>query len=295
MIVFYGEGRFGNQLFQYQALNHIAAAQERIFAFGLEELPKHLLLHGPRLVVLTRNRRFKLFVKYFIIPFVARPLTSTLRLFSYAVEPLGGAEGNEPSGLMRIRRGLFPQITFVDGGHYQNASLWEHVFPTPLFDIKPSLKEAARHFLTKGATDDRRVAFVHVRRGDYLDFSQHGLATVALPLSYYSNAIEELERRLGKVRLVFVTDDAPWVKENFLGIDSKSVASFDPAMDFAIMSECEAGIVSNSTFALAAAYLMRNPGLVIIPRYWFGFGKKIWSPPRIFAEHPRMLDVAVND
>ena len=295
MIFFYGEGRFGNQLFQYQALNHIADARELVLAFGLEELPKHLLLHGPRLLVLTRSRALKLFAKYLIVPLVARPLARTLRLFNYAVEPDGGAEGNEPSGLMTIRRGLFPRLTFVDGGHYQDASLWEPVFPTPLFDVKPKLRAAARRFLTDGAPASRRVAFVHVRRGDYLNFSQHGLATVALPLSYYSKAIEELERRLGKVHFVFVTDDAPWVEEKFRHIDGKQVASFDAAMDFAIMSECAAGIVSNSTFALGAAYFMRDPELVIIPRYWFGFAKDIWSPPRIFAAHPKVMDVAVHD
>jgi len=294
MIFFYGEGRLGNQVFQYQALNHIARQGERIFAFGLEDLQKYLRLNGPRLSVIGRNRSLKRLVKYVLVPALVRPLCRTLHLFNHVVEPLGGSDGVEPSGLIVTKRGLFPGITFVDGGHYQDSSLWTRVFPTPLFEVKPTLRAAAREFL-RGHAGAGRAAFVHVRRGDYLAFSQHGLESVALPLSYYQKAIRELEHRLGRFRLVFVTDDAPWVHEHFRQIEDKIVASFDAAMDFAIMTECRAGIVSNSTFALGAAFLMVNPDLVIVPRYWFGFGKKFWSPPRIFCPHPKVLDVAVDD
>jgi hypothetical protein len=54
------------------------------------------------------------------------------------------------------------------------------------------------------------------------------------------------------------------------------------------MANCAGGIISNSTFSLAAALFMRDPELVIAPRYWFGFRVREWLPPGIRFDHPRI-------
>jgi hypothetical protein len=71
------------------------------------------------------------------------------------------------------------------------------------------------------------------------------------------------------------------------------VASFSPALDFAIMTECGSGVLSNSSFSLAAAFMMTSPDLVIAPRYWFGFRVGQWFPPRIQAIHEKLLFLPV--
>jgi hypothetical protein len=294
MILFYGEGRLGNQVFQYHALSAIAKAGERIISVGLEDLERCFDLHGPRLFVLTRNRTLKRIVKYVFNPFVLRRLAKTLRLMNYASEarceqpPHKGA-----SGVLTMRAGLLGNLTFVDGGHYQNSSFWRSLFPTSLLKLNASLGAEARRYLNSACGHGVRLTFVHVRRGDYLTHSDYGLDDLSLPSDFYRIAIRELQARIGQTHLVFVTDDPTWVEQNFGDISQKTIASFDAAMDFAIMTECSSAIVSNSTFSLAASLMLDHPDIVIAPRYWFGFRVFRWLPPHLQFAHDRMIYLSV--
>lgn len=294
MILFYGEGRLGNQIFQYHALTHIARPNERIFAVGLEDLQQILVLHGPRVVILTRNGLLKRAIKYIIIPFLLRPLSRSLRLIRYVQEShLGSSWHREPSGELRIRAGLLRAITFVDGGYYQNASLWTSMFPTTLYCLNDALKHAASAYLDSLFGAENRPAFVHVRRGDYVGHSAYGSQDLVLPADFFRRAIREMDHRIGPRQFIFVTDDAAWVNATFNDIPNKTVANLSAAMGFAVMTECTAGILSNSTFSLAAALMQEEPHLIIAPLYWLGFRVAHWLPPRIHVVHERFLYLPV--
>jgi Glycosyl transferase family 11 len=296
MILFYGEGRLGNQIFQYQALSRLAKPSERIVSVGLEDLERSLELGGPRLTVLTRNSVLKRIMKYAVNPFLLRPLSRTLRLFNYGSEKRYGVPPKcGPSGELSIRAGLLDGFTFVDGGYYQNSSFWATLFPTALFRIKATLRDAARSYLDSICAVGLRPSFVHVRRGDYLTHIDYGLEDLSLPASFYHTAIRELALRVGERHLVFVTDDPAWVDENFRNITGKTVVSLEAAMDFAIMAECAGGILSNSTFSLTAALMLKNPDVVIAPKYWFGFRVGIWYPPMIHFQHPKLIYLPVEN
>jgi hypothetical protein len=295
MILFYGEGRLGNQIFQYRALTQMARPGERIIAIGLEDLTDAFDLGGPGIIVLSRNLTVKRLVKFLLIPLLLRPLTRLFRLANYASERVSGRPPHDgPSGEPVIVAGLIRHVTFVDGGHYQNASIWQALFPTTLMKLKPILRESAKRHLDSMGTAPMPPTFVHVRRGDYLSHKTYGLESLSLPESYYRHAIRELELRVGQTHLVFVTDDPAWVQENFRDISGKSVVSGSPILDFAIMAECVNGIISNSTFALAAAFMLKNPEIVIAPEYWFGFRIREWYPPKIFCSHAKLLYVPVE-
>jgi hypothetical protein len=296
MILFYGEGRLGNQIFQYQALSQVAKPRERIVAVGLEDLGRALELCGPRLIVLTRNAVFKRIIKYAVSPLLLRPLARTLRLLNYAYEkPYGVPPNSGPSGELSLSKGLLGALTFVDGGYYQNASFWPSIFPTPWFRIRSDLGDAARRYLDSICTGACRPSFVHVRRGDYLWHADYGLADLSLPAKFYHLATKELAVRIGETHLVFVTDDPDWVKENFRNITNKTIVCSDAALDFAIMTECDSGIISSSTFSLAAALMLRNPKIVIAPRYWIGFRVGEWYPPGIHFKHPNLTYLSVEN
>jgi hypothetical protein len=290
IILFYGEGRLGNQVFQYQALSTLAGSDDSVIAVGLEQLQNALDLNGPSVHVITRSRLVKRLIKYLLIPLLLRPLCRTLRLTSYAFERESG-EGDQrgADGEIAIRRGLFSRLLFVDGGFYQNGALWSQAFPAATQRLRATLRQQAHDYLQSATESQRPKAFVHVRRGDYLAFSAYGLGDLSLPESFYRNAIATLRAKLGEIDLVFVTDDPQWVRERFADIEPKAIASFSPMLDFAIMAECDAGILSNSTFSLAAALLLDHPQLVIGPQYWFGFRTGEWLPPRIRVYHPQML------
>jgi hypothetical protein len=295
MTFFYGEGRFGNQVFQYQALCRLAKPPERILAVGLEDLQRCLELAGPKPVVLARGRLIKGAFKILVVALLLRPLARTLRILNYAHETRCGVSPNDgASGQMTFRPGLLRFLTFIDGGYYQNSSYWPSLFPASLFRIKENLSDIARRYLESTAGPHRVPVFVHVRRGDYLTHTDYGLKDLALPATYYHSAIALLRRQLGPAHLVFVTDDAMWVEENFKDISNKSIASFDADMDFGIMTQCAGGILSNSTFSLAAALMMNNPRSVIAPEYWLGFRAGKWYPPAIRFQHSALSYFAVD-
>jgi hypothetical protein len=296
MIFFYGEGRLGNQIFQYQALSRISTAAESVLAVGLEQLPIVGRLKGPRVKIVTRKLAVKRFIKYVILPFVMRPLGKTFRLFNYAHE---GQHENPPhsgaSGELIKRKGLIGSFTFVDGGFYQNPSYSEKIFPIDTLELTAELRTAAQNYIRSQCPAGCRPMFVHVRRGDYLNYATYGLSNLDLPLRYFREAIQTAQERFVDLHLIFVTDDPLWVERNFNDIPAKSIASFDPATDFAILTECRGGIIANSTFSLAAALMMKSPDLIIGPLYWFGFRIGAWYPPRIRCSHESMMYLAVNE
>jgi hypothetical protein len=278
LIFFYGEGRLGNQVFQYHALSTLAGGGDSVVAVGLESLQASLDLHGPRLRVLTRSKWLKRIVKHVLIPCLLRPLCRGLRLTNYAFERESGDGAKRGAdGEIVLRRGLFPRLLFVDGGFYQNGALWNQAFPAHTLRLKATLQQQARNYLHEVNAGAAPNAFVHVRRGDYLSYSAYGVADLNLPESFYRSAIATLRAQLGDVHLVFAD------------IGRKTIASFSPVLDFAVMAECNAGVLSNSTFSLAAALLLDHPSLVIGPQYWFGFRSGEWLPPRIRVDHPQML------
>jgi Glycosyl transferase family 11 len=294
MIFFYGEGRLGNQVFQYQALCAIARPRETIFAAGLESLPELFEIGGPRLRILTRNRFLKRLIKFLLIPFIVRPAVRSLRLANYVYEPLLEFAGRaQPGGEMSFRSGLLGRLTFVDGGHYQNPSLWHVLFPAAALALKAPVRDAARRLLSAIPSAAGGLSFVHVRRGDYLNYKVYGVDDVCLPAGFYRAAIAELRRRVGETHLVFITDDPGWVAQHLGDIRGQTILSSDASMDFAVMTECSNGIISNSTFSLAAAFIMANPGVVIAPQYWYGFSAGTWYPPKIRCEHAKLVYVGV--
>lgn len=113
--------------------------------------------------------------------------------------------------------------------------------------------------------DAKNHAFLHVRRGDYLQYSNiHPL----VPSSYYEEALA----RLGGPCLI-VSDDPAWVKEQpwaqrngLLVVEGRNELE-----TFALMTLCERGaICANSSFSWWGAFLgaYRVGAPVFVPRTW---------------------------
>lgn len=124
-----------------------------------------------------------------------------------------------------------------------------------LFDVSPITE-----------FDCSNLTAVHVRRGDYLNIPD---ILPVLPKDYYDLCIQKIGGRF-----IFLSDDANWVRENFVG-DNIQYSPFDNEVDdFRLLVSCKNVIAANSSFSLMGGILNSNNGVKICPggyKYrWFG-------------------------
>ena len=106
---------------------------------------------------------------------------------------------------------------------------------------------------------------VHIRRGDYLNFSQtHPLLTK----EYYIKAMSRIPQT--EKYLIF-SDDIPWCLNNFKLNNFYIVEGEKDYVDLCLMSKCKNNIIANSSFSWWGAWLNENSDkIVIAPTDWFG-------------------------
>jgi hypothetical protein len=147
------------------------------------------------------------------------------------------------------------------------------------FQFYPALslyEESLRNLFLEGLTipqeDYSKSAFLHIRRGDYLKFSDiHYIQ----PLAYYEKAIQLLLSMRQVDQILIFSDDIEWVKEQglFKNPLMKIMELEDELDTLAYMSHCKGGaICANSTFSWWGAFLgaheARAP--VFVPEKWIG-------------------------
>ena len=119
---------------------------------------------------------------------------------------------------------------------------------------------------------------VHVRRGDYLNYSdKHPFVGV----DYLEKAIDYMIVNHEHSQFLFFSDDIEWCKYfvkhgEFAGeFESDFREGFTAEEDIAVMSCCDNHIISNSTFGWWGAWLNREANKVVISPSkdnWFGTG-----------------------
>ena len=116
------------------------------------------------------------------------------------------------------------------------------------------------------------TAFLHVRRGDYVDFQHiHYLQ----PIEYYKKAINKLYELNPAIKhILLFSDDIEWLQSNefFKTLNNTSIyVNTNEIETFCEMISCQGGaICANSTFSWWGAFLgtygIRNP--VVVPQKW---------------------------
>lgn len=116
---------------------------------------------------------------------------------------------------------------------------------------------------------------VHVRRGDYATNPKANAVHGLLPPAYYIAAIKELRVIKPKARVFAFSDDPSWTEAHVLAAlgnaecicHNSGASSF---RDMQLMAQCDALVISNSSFSWWAAWLNSKPGkTVIAPKQWF--------------------------
>ena len=111
------------------------------------------------------------------------------------------------------------------------------------------------------ALRDENTAFVHVRRGDYVNLTGfHGMPSI----DYYRAAID----KTGASKVLVFSDDPAWCLDNFP--EHQVIVGTTKYEDLALMASCKHGVLSNSSFSWWGAWLGETPQSVYVaPKQWF--------------------------
>lgn len=283
MIFFVSDGGLGNQIFQYAFLNTIARKSEKLLCLDMAEFAVTFDVEGTKghLVVfcsdLLKSRIGRLFFYKILKPFSLRFLRTLAktRIIGYVYQ--GKNEQGRYVSSFSEQGGLLP-FRFVDQGYFQA----ERFFTNESLDfrIKKRFEQKAVQIASQIPQEYTKV-FVHIRRGDYLQESFLGKQGIDLPKVYFSKAIEMLSKDLKRPFFIFLSDDPSYTRDCFLEIENKLISNENMQVDLALMTLCEYGVTSNSSFSWWGARLMKKRRKVIFPKYWYGWKVKVSSHPDI--------------
>lgn len=156
--------------------------------------------------------------------------------------------------------GYWGQSKFFE--KYRNQIIKIYTFP----EIKDSNNLKAKKFI-----EDDKTAFIHVRRGDYIN---HPTLGNVCSLNYYSRAIDLLCNHYNYCRFIIFSNDIKWCKNAFKDIlTNKDILYVDwnkgtnSYRDMHLMSLCNAGIIANSSFSYWGAWLA-DAEVIVRPDKW---------------------------
>lgn len=270
MIVFYGQGGLGNQLFQYAAARRLS------------------IIHGCELVL----------DPYWFAHPKAGETPRPLELDRYPVAMRVAMPAEQQrwrwmrGRLGRVTKPFLPMRLLCEQGSGVDQSVLNAPAGTYLFgfwqseayfsDIRPQLLQELMPIEAPSATDQAIIELIdhgnavslHVRRGDYVTLQSasafHGLCS----LDYYRAAIQYVAERVENPTLFVFSDDPEWTRANLHSpfpthyVDHNTPA--DAFQDLRLMSRCRHHIIANSSFSWWGAWLADSPaGVVIAPARWF--------------------------
>ena len=182
-------------------------------------------------------------------------------------EPLGMLENN------RYYDGFFQSERYFD----QYAAIIR-----TRFQIKKTYRKAFEEKYGELFLSHKTIV-VHIRRKDYtlVGYDDIGGAGIALPLTYYQKAFEQIEHFNDYV-VLFISDDIESIKHDFGEKPNYRYEHNDAIVDFQLIQHADIAIIANSTFAWWAAYLSQKPtAQIYAPAYWWGFKVKKEFPAGI--------------
>ena len=286
-----------NHLFQYMYLVHQAKDNEKIVVIGMTELFRVFknLPHSSRVWHLstTDNRWLRACARLCIdrsFSFLARH-----KIISSYAPKIQGVKGSYTSetGEIICLKGFLSKITYARG-NFQSPMLYDENDIQQLVISEKHLQKA-RQILAP--YPEKKLIFVHIRRGDYLKERFRPLGqSAALPGDYYLRAIQKYKNSTtDNLLFVVVTDDCAYAQSLLSECVNKIICSNTMPVDFSLLSLCHGGILSASSFsywgALLAIHCNKAEMNFYAPKYWLGFRSKTWFPTDISNQFLRYITV----
>lgn len=284
VIILIPQGGLGNIIFQYQAMVS-QCSSAKWFVMPETDLNNVFELDSRCLKLKVPRRWRARFIGYWGRFFGWLANLGVLSLIEPEVITLEDGYESELSKL-RFRSGWFRAT--VIRGYFQTR---DYAVPKP--KLRPQYLELARAQML-GLAMDNCVA-VHLRFGDYRNWSVLGRRGAALPSSFYKVAMQQILECISNPIFIVFSDDIESAK-SMLGNASnlRYYSGLSAAEDLAAMSLCGHAIISASTFAWWGAVLINNAQkIVIAPCFWLGFKSRRWFP--LTMQDPELTFIGVPE
>ena len=283
------QGRLGNQLFQYafiytaaKKLNTSFYIDQYIESFIADKYFQNLSHSSNRLAIkLFRITGFKNIFSYHLRRFYYGNL-----LFShkYSMKIYGFSDKQNEVEIHNntIYQGYFQSVLLIEP---HEALLRQKFILKDRFVNEFKMKYGDLY-------NNNTIVTVHIRRTDYINVEHLNLGKndISLPLSYYQNAIKELNKQ--DVHFLFISDDPEFVKEHFKQIVNKTISIDNEIMDFQHLMNAHICVISNSTFSWWGAWLNSTKNKIIYcPKYYLGYHLKKEIPCNIYPDEWKQIDV----
>lgn len=285
MIIFFGEGRLGNQIFQYAFIKNFLKKKETVLAYNFEEFQKMFVSKDN--IINIKSKYLKFIIKKLGLPLFIF-LSKIKIISSYKQCKIKYKRYNIYDSKFICSKGILP-ITFIQPGFFQSEKFFKYK-NIESFKIKPQYLKEAEFFLNK-INENYQKVFVHVRRNDYVNHKFLGVKGIDLPLSYYKKSIQYFYNKFENPYFIFLSDDYSFVKYCFKDIKNKIISNNSMEIDFAIMTLCDNGILSNSSFSWWGSYLMKRKKGILVPKYWLGFKSKVEYPKEIIPSYSTAIEI----
>ena len=271
MILFFEYGRLGNQLFQYCGLKQFFP-NHKLVLLGCEDLQCHFDNVEARFISKSAIGRWISFgLARRIIFFLAH-----IRIFGLVTE-----DKDSTSFKLVVRNGFIRKVLVPHNVFFQHQDICARIENSPV--LKPHTREEAVAWLrAKGiSTDYRPLVFVHIRRGDYLNWPSKEFPAV-LDLGWYKLAMDAMRQKYRNSIFILMGDDQYYLSDVFEESEAVVISNNSPELDLGLMTLCHSGILSASSFAWWGAFYARREqkrgAQFLAPRYWAGHRVKKWAP-----------------
>lgn len=285
MAIYYwhNQGRLGNLLFQYAAIEHLTNIDDVIVCFDNDVFKiihvKRNFIRIPNVGILGRllnlifNNLIDFLVKFRVFSGVSPEVVSVF------------GEYKDESREVFKSIGFFHRLIQIKGFFQHDEWVISDL------EIKKNILCNAKEKLDLISPSVCRVS-VHIRLTDYKDWVVLGKEDATISISWYVDAMKLMAERLDNPVFIFFTDDIKAV----MGLNFDTAPIFfngnNAIEDMAAMSICEHAIISPSTFAYCGVLAFNElDKIVIAPKYWAGFKSKLWSPSSIKTKLIHYLEV----
>lgn len=286
MIICFSDGRLGNQLFHLAFIDKHSSDKEIVFTTNMGLF---LETFDTKKKIINIQNKYVLFILRILVKPLLE-LASRLRLMTmFYQNRIFMADTCFLSNTYHESKGILSAIKFSHNNYFQSEDFFDDKSFLNKIVIKQKFLKKAEMFLSQIPNSYHKV-FVHVRRGDYINEVFWGEKGIDLPVEYFINAIDLIKSQISNPFFIFVSDDYSFCEYCFANMEPKVISKNSMQTDFAIMTLCNSGIMSNSSFSWWGSYLMKNRRIVIAPKYWYGWKQKILSHIAIYPSFADVID-----